>query len=207
MLRTCIAASSSPDYPSNPGGSGGAATPAAQGPPHWPACCWPGPGSPASAARLQQGGASQVPACRATQGHAREHAPPSPGDSLVILLLCASSVLSRFSGGKPSSLTSSLSDKSMQSNWFCEARRVSDRSRDRLQQQKRAPVPVSQPGSPRCSACDLRVPCHAVQVNTCSQAGGQGRPKHSLSLGLCPSTPSSAPPLSAAGSACDTSGW
>jgi hypothetical protein len=57
--------------------------------------------------------------------HTHRDAPPSAGESLAILLLCASSVLSRFSGGNPSSLTSSLSDKSMQSNWFCEARRVS----------------------------------------------------------------------------------
>ena len=34
-------------------------------------------------------------------------------------LLCASSVDSRLSGGKPSSFTISLSLKSMQSNWFC----------------------------------------------------------------------------------------
>ena len=35
-------------------------------------------------------------------------------------LLCASTVDSRLSGGKPSSFTISLSLKSMQSNWFCD---------------------------------------------------------------------------------------
>ena len=44
--------------------------------------------------------------------------PASPGPMRAMRLLCTSSVDSRLSGGKPSSLTISLSLKSMQSNWF-----------------------------------------------------------------------------------------
>ena len=71
---------------------------------------------------------------RGAGGGAERHAgaPAKLALMRAILLLCTSSVERRLSGGKPSSLTSSLSDKSMLSNWFCGAPREG-RSREATQ--------------------------------------------------------------------------